>query len=166
DTVVYLRIVDGGGHVNLIEAVAVLVFAAIGVFLLTQARQVAVVVATTTLAQLTENLFQRRLADGLLTFGRNPYFAGTWVVAKVTPVFQLLDKVAHAIIIVRKPILLIQFIEPRQRFGGVARSILQQLHEKFQQLIESAFRQYIGYIFRKVIAAHRRVTPFCRSLGC
>src|SRR3546814_18687653 len=69
-----------------------------------------------------------------------------------------------AIIVIREPILFIQLIEPRQCLRGVAGSILQQLHEEFQQLVEPASRQGVRYIFREMIAAHRGVPPFYRFI--
>src|SRR5690606_18087824 len=112
DTVVYLRIVDGGGHVDLVEAVAILVLATVGIFLFTQAREVAVVVAASTFTQLPENLVQGRLADRLLTLGGNAHFTAAGVVAEVALVLEFLDEVTDSIIIIRELILLIQLIEP------------------------------------------------------
>src|SRR3546814_256606 len=70
-----------------------------------------------------------------------------------------------AIFVIREPIRFIQLIEPRQCLRGVAGSILQQLHEEFQQLVEPASRQGVRYIFREMIAAHRGVTPFYRFIS-
>src|SRR5690606_5739644 len=154
NAVVYLGIVNRRGHVDLVKAVAILKLAAVGIFFLTQARQVTVMITTATFAQLTKNLFKSRLTDSLFAPGRDPYFASARIIAEVALVFEFLYKVADAVVVVRQPILLIQFIEPRQGFCCISGRVLQQLHEKLQQLLETAFWQCIGNVLRKIIAAH------------
>lgn len=120
-----------------------------------------IVFAAPCFAEFSEDFFQGRSAKLLLAAGLEFDLAAFGLVGDVPIPFELLDKIADTVFLVRESVLTVEFGEPLERFRNVAGGDQHKLHEHLQQLLKVAGR-FFGrwHILGETITGHSR-QRFC-----
>ena len=71
---------------------------------------------------------------------------GLVILVDISPVLQVFYKIAHAVFVIRKLILLVQLVHPLQGLAHIAVRIAEELHEHVQQLFEFGFTVLVGIV--------------------
>ena len=146
-TMVNLRIADAFGKINLLEGIAKLERLCFRVQFIAHARLKRSMVALLRLFKLSENFFKAAFADALFGLWGNLYFAGLIILIDITLILEVFNKIAHAVFIIGKLILFIQFIQPLKGFRGIAIGKPEHLHEQVKHLLKTVFTACIGIEF-------------------
>lgn len=120
------------GIVNRLRSVAKLVGACFGIGLIALAGLEGAVGALFSFFHLPEDLLERALSYGLLCFSRKAVGAVGLIFLQIALVFEILDEVAQAVVVVGEAVFPVELSEPAESLRNIAAGVLEQVGEKVQ----------------------------------
>src|SRR6266498_4714258 len=115
-----LGIADTFCEINLFQHITKLKGPMVRTYFVTLAGFISIMVTLLAFFQFTKYFFEAAFTNALFTFGRNYYCSCLVIISYITISFQVFNKVSHAIFIISKLVLFVEFIHPLQCFTYIA----------------------------------------------